>query len=240
MNIVFVYFFGVGIKLQPVVLIVDDDKDILELLRLKIEKENLQVITATNEKEALQIISTHKPSLIILDIMMPDANGIEICRNIRGDVDVPIIFLSAKDSDIDKIIGLENGADDYITKPFSTDEVIARIKSHLRREKRHDDFQPKESILEFDHLRINKDTHEIYVDNEKIILSTKEFLILVYLAENKNMVLSREQIFEAVWGWDSDADLNTVTVHLKNIRRKIDHNQEHIKTIWGAGYKFIG
>jgi DNA-binding response OmpR family regulator len=222
------------------ILIADDDMDILLLLRKALEYEGFLTTFAINGSEAIAKASDPGLSLILLDIVMPDMNGLNVCKMIRDEVSVPIIFLSAKDREIDKILGLELGADDYITKPFSVDEVVARVKSHLRRESRKKKKDHNSRLLEIGELTINKDTHEVMLDDFKIFLSTKEFQILVYLAENKNRVLSREQIYEAIWGCNDFGDLNTVTVHLKNIRLKMDPQHHLIKTVWGAGYKFIG
>lgn len=221
------------------ILIADDDMDIILLLRKTLESEGYSTAYAMNGNEAVLKATDPELSLILLDIVMPDQNGLNVCRRIRDDISIPIIFLSAKDREIDKIIGLELGADDYITKPFSVDEVIARVKSHLRRESRKKKEIDKHSLLQSGKLTINKDTYDVVVDDRKILLSTKEFQILAYMVENKNRVLSREQIYDAIWGMDEMGDLNTVTVHLKNIRLKMDPERQYIKTVWGAGYKFV-
>lgn len=225
---------------RETILIVDDDMDIILLLRKALESEGYLTTYAMNGNEAIRKANDPVLSLILLDIVMPDLNGLNVCKRIRDEISVPIIFLSAKDREIDKIIGLELGADDYITKPFSVDEVIARVKSHLRREKRKKKELDKNSLLQTGRLTINKDTYEVMVDDIQIMLSTKEFQILLFMVENKNRVLSREQIYEAIWGLNDFGDLNTVTVHLKNIRYKMDPERHYIKTVWGAGYKFIG
>ncbi|RKP49893.1 DNA-binding response regulator [Cohnella endophytica] len=221
------------------ILIADDDMDIILLLRKTLESEGYLTTYAMNGNEAIMKANDPELSLILLDIVMPDQNGLNVCRRIRDDISVPIIFLSAKDREIDKIIGLELGADDYITKPFSVDEVIARVKSHLRRETRKKKEIDKNAMLQSGKLTLNKDTYDVIVDDRKIILSTKEFQILAYMVENKNRVLSREQIYDAIWGMNEIGDLNTVTVHLKNIRLKMDPKRQYIKTVWGAGYKFV-
>ncbi|MFB9276023.1 response regulator transcription factor [Cohnella cellulosilytica] len=222
------------------ILIADDDMDIILLLRKALESEGYLTTYALNGNDAIMKAKDPELSLILLDIVMPDLNGLHVCRRIRDEISVPLIFLSAKDREIDIIIGLELGADDYITKPFSVDEVIARVKSHLRRETRKKKEAESRSLLRSGQLTINKDTYEVAIDDLKITLSTKEFQILVYLVENKNRVLSREQIYEAIWGFNEIGDLNTVTVHLKNIRLKMDPERRFIKTVWGAGYKFVG
>jgi DNA-binding response OmpR family regulator len=222
------------------ILIADDDWDIILLLRTALEAEGFQTTYAMNGNEAVRKANDPDLSLILLDIVMPDMNGLNVCKQIRDEIAVPIIFLSAKDREIDKVLGLEIGADDYITKPFSVDEVVARVKAHLRREKRTKNEIHNRYMLQLGKLTINKDTYEVMVDDSPILLSTKEFQILVYMAENKNRVLSREQIYEAIWGYDEFGDFNTITVHIKNIRSKMDPEHRFIKTVWGAGYKFIG
>jgi len=222
------------------ILIADDDLDIRILLRNALESEGFSTEIAVTGCDTMSKINDPDLSLVLLDIIMPDISGLNICRKIRDLISIPIIFLSAKDREIDKIVGLELGADDYITKPFSVDEVIARIKSHLRREARKKLEKHPISPIRFGNLVINKETYEVSINEESVQLSTKEFQILVYMAENRNRVLSREQIYEAIWGYNDFRDINTVTVHLKNLRSKIDPYRNYIKTVWGAGYKFIG
>lgn len=225
----------------PRILIADDDHEIVQLITESLEDEGYEVLKAYNGKEVIQTIENQKLSLIILDIMMPEMDGLEVCRKVRNDIAIPIILLSAKDRELDKIIGLEVGADDYITKPFSINELIARVSAHIRREKRHSDSKTNLSgVLKFRNLKINKDKYEVYKNDCIIDLSTKEFQILLYLAENSNRVISREQIYEAIWGNSEYGDINTVTVHIKNLRNKLDQDNQYIKTVWGIGYRFIG
>ncbi|MGO0061151.1 response regulator transcription factor [Brevibacillus fluminis] len=218
------------------ILIADDDHDIVGLIAESLEDEGFQTVAAYNGLEALEKATDPSLSLILLDIMMPGMDGLEVCRKIRNVVSIPILFLTAKDRELDRIIGLEIGADDYISKPFSVNELIARIKAHLRRENRH---IAGNRLMTISNLTINKDTFEVFKNGEKVELSTKEFQILVYLAENRNRVLSREQIYNAIWGEAFYGDINTVTAHIKNLRAKIDKENELIKTVWGMGYKFI-
>lgn len=224
------------------ILVADDDREIVRLIGDSLEDEGYEVLTAYNGKQVLEQLDRSVVSLIILDIMMPEMDGLEVCRKIRNSIAAPIILLSAKGREIDKVVGLEVGADDYLTKPFSTNELVARVKAHLRREKRNTKAVKSEtSVLGFDDITIHKDNYEVFKNGLKINLSTKEFQIMLYLIENKNLVLSREQIYDAIWGVGSDyCDLNTVTVHIKNLRSKIDPQNEYIKTIWGVGYKFTG
>ncbi|MGB4438560.1 MAG: response regulator transcription factor [Sedimentibacter sp.] len=225
----------------PRVLIADDDYEIVQLVTESLEDEGYEVLKAYNGQEVVRIIENQKVSLIILDIMMPEMDGLEVCRKVRNDISVPIILLSAKDRELDKIIGLEVGADDYITKPFSTNELIARVNAHIRREKRNSESKLNVSgVFEFGNLKIDKDKYEVYKHGCLIDLSTREFQILLYLAANNNKVLSREQIYGAIWGNSEFGDINTVTVHIKNIRSKLDQDNKYIKTVWGIGYKFTG
>lgn len=224
------------------ILIVDDDKDIVNLISDILEDESYTVSSAFNGKDALKLIADNKFDLLIIDIMLPDIDGYEICRKIRDDITAPIIILSAKSKAMDKVIGFELGADDFITKPFDDNELIARVKAHLRRSKRNESKNTlgKDSIIKFQGIELNKNSYEVYIDALKIELSTKEFQILAYMMEYANVVLTREQIYNAVWGYDDFGDITTVTVHIKKLREKIDKEDNFIKTIWGVGYKFIG
>lgn len=223
------------------VLVADDDREIVRLISDSLEDEGYQVLPAYNGKQVLDHLEREAVSLLILDIMMPEMDGLEVCQKIRHQITAPIILLSAKSREIDKVVGLEVGADDYLTKPFSVNELLARVKAHLRREKRSNKAEKKETVFSFDDITIHKDSYEVFKNGSKINLSTKEFQILLYLIENKDLVLTREQIYDAIWGVGSDyCDLNTVTVHIKNLRNKIDPQNDYIKTVWGVGYKFTG
>lgn len=223
------------------ILIVDDDKDIVNLISDILEDEQYEVDKAYNGQEAINKIESEKYNLIILDIMLPDMDGIEVCRKVRDKFLGPIIFLTAKNRNIDKIVGLEMGADDYITKPFDDGELASRVKAHLRRQKRIGSLQTSsDEIIRYKFIELNKNSFEVVVDGEKLTLSTREFQILCYLMENPNRVLTREQIYNSVWGYEDFGDINTVTVHIKKLREKINDCDRFIKTVWGAGYKFIG
>ncbi|WP_248927326.1 response regulator transcription factor [Paenibacillus hamazuiensis] len=224
---------------SPHILVVDDDPAIVYLISESLKEENYSVLTAFSGREALEIIAKSDISLLILDIMMPEMDGLEVCRTIRSRFAAPIILLSGKDRSLDKVIGLEIGADDYVTKPFHIGELVSRVKAHLRREERgKGERQPTPpAVINFKNLRINKDTFEVYRHSERIELSTKEFQILAYLAENRGRVLTREQIYGAIWGSEY-GDISTVTVHIKNLRDKLDPGNRLIKTVWGMGYKF--
>ncbi|MEI5908654.1 response regulator transcription factor [Bacillus spongiae] len=225
--------------MERTVLIVDDDQDIVMLISESLKFENYKTTYAHNGKEALEILQNKKIDIVILDIMMPHMDGIEVCKKIREVSNIPILLLSAKDRDIDKIIGLEIGADDYITKPFNVNELVARVRAHFRKMDRILDelTQEQESMTNFSSLSLNKNTYEVYLQGEKLNFSTKEFQLLDFLATHPNQVFSREQIYQNVWEADY-GDLNNVTVHIKNIRRKLGKDHDYIKTIWGVGYKF--
>ncbi len=228
-----------GIALK--ILVADDDPEIVRLIGDSLEDEGYEVLSAYDGKQVLEHLDRSDVSLIILDVMMPEMDGLEVCRRVRNEILIPIILLSAKSREIDKVVGLEVGADDYLTKPFSVNELVARVKAHLRREKRNNKAIKDETVLGFDDITIHKDKYEVFKNGRKLNLSTKEFQILLYLIENKNLVLSREQIYDAIWGVGSDyCDLNTVTVHIKNLRNKIGPDNDYIKTVWGVGYKFTG
>lgn len=226
-------------------MVVDDDQDIVKLISKSLRFEQFEVIPAYSGKEALSILKENHIDFVVLDIMMPEMDGLEVCRNIRSNNSIPILFLSARDRDIDKIIGLEIGADDYMTKPFSIQELTSRIKSHFRKVdrlfKEWNGLKADSNIntdTSVSPLVLNNKTFEAFLDNQKIDLSTKEFQILSFLKAHPNNVLTREQIYENVWG-DEYGEINTVTVHIKNIRRKLGSQYDFIKTIWGIGYKYV-
>ncbi|AYB39770.1 response regulator transcription factor [Brevibacillus laterosporus] len=234
------------------IFVVDDNQEIVDLLQDILENEGFDVSHANSGEEALaKLDSGLTPNLILLDIMMPQMSGYELCAQIRREREMPIIFLSAKGKPVDKVVGLEIGADDYITKPFDTEELLARIRAHLRRYDRlrkltaQNEQLDKEvgnsalTILKFKGLEIHKETYSVYVGENKIDLSTKEFQLLTFLAENPGIVFTREQIYDRVWGYGYGS-LNTVTVHIKNLREKLEIERTFIKTQWGTGYVFIG
>ncbi|MGM0445435.1 MAG: response regulator transcription factor [Bacillota bacterium] len=225
------------------VLIVDDEKEIRELIRDYLNVEGFNVELASDGKEAVEIFESDSFDIVILDIMLPKIDGMEILKIIRGKSNIPVMMLSAKKSDVDKVLGLGLGADDYITKPFSPKELVARIKAQLRRYKEFSNSQFNKNILEFKNLKLDLNGYNVYLKNEKIQMSAKEFEILKYLALNPERVYSREQIFNQIWGYNEYGDINTVTVHIRKIREKIEEdssNPEYIETVWGVGYKFVG
>lgn len=224
------------------ILIVDDDKDILNLISDILEDEGFEVDKANAGNLALQKIISKTYDCIILDIMLPEVDGIDICKRVRDKIGTPIILLTAKNNSMDKVLGFEFGADDYITKPFDNYELVARVKAHLRRSRRSNDDGSNEEtgIIRFKGIEINKNSYESFINGKGIELSSREFQILLFMMENANKVLSREQIYSSIWGYEDFGDINTVTVHIKKLREKIDFEDKYIKTIWGTGYKFVG
>ena len=222
---------------MPKVLIIDDDKDIAELVSLILKKEKIDSEIITDSLEALTKIEEGKNNydLILLDIMMPNISGTELCIKIRDKVTCPIVFLSAKKELVDKMVGYEIGGDDYITKPFDNTELVLKIKSHLRLQSRS---KVSKNIITIGEISINKESFEVYKNNKRVEVSTREFELLTYLMENAGIALSKEQIFEKVWG-NCYGDIGTVAVNIKNLREKLDQEDKYIITIWGYGYKFV-
>lgn len=223
---------------QIKVLIADDDKNIVELLRLYIEKEGYLAVTALNGKEAINLFNKEKPDLVVLDIMMPEADGWQVCKEIRKIDDTPIIMLTAKGETFDKVLGLELGADDYMVKPFETKELMARIKAVLRRSESKEKTSTDEVL--YDRLSVNLTNYELKLDGKIIEIPPKELELLHFLASNPNRVFTREQLLEEVWGFDYFGDSRTVDVHIKRLREKIEDIEANwnLKTVWGVGYKF--
>ncbi len=221
------------------ILIVDDDASIAQLISDALEDEGFDTVIKTDSKSAYEYVMSNASSisLITLDIMMPDLSGMDLCRFIRDKVACPIIFVSAKGKTIDTVLGLETGADDYISKPFVVEEFVARVKAHLRREKRSL-FQSQDGTIKIGDIELRTSSLEVYKGNEMIPFSTREFQLLQYLMENAGKVLTREQIFSHVWDTEF-GDIGTVAVNIKSIRDKIDPENVYIKTIWGVGYKFV-
>ena len=226
---------------QNRILVVDDDKNICELLRLYLEKECFEVILAFDGSDGLSKFTKEKPDLILLDIMMPNMDGWQVCREIRRYSECPIIMLSAKGETIDKVLGLELGADDYVVKPFDSKEVIARIKAILRRtSKTVEDDTSNKKIVTFNKLSINLESYELKVDGVVIDTPPKELELLFHLASNPNRVYTRDQLLDEVWGFEYYGDSRTVDVHVKRLREKLEDtcDQWSLKTVWGVGYKF--
>lgn len=224
------------------ILIIEDEEVIADLERDYLELSGFEVEIKNNGKDGLAEALKGDFSLVILDLMLPEMDGFEVCKRIREERNIPIIMVSAKKEDIDKIRGLGLGADDYITKPFSPSELVARVKAHLNRYDRLvGSSQKKNDLIEIRGLQIDKTARRVWVDQEEKAFTTKEFDLLAFLAENPNRVFSKEELFREIWDMDSIGDIATVTVHIKKIREKIEYdsaNPQYIETIWGVGYRF--
>lgn len=220
------------------ILVVDDEANIIDLARLYLEREGYRVEEAMEGQQALQKIDSLGPALVILDIMLPEVDGFEVCRRVRAESDVPIIMLTARDDDVDKIVGLELGADDYVTKPFNPRELVARVKAILRRAEsapRRDD-----SPLHIGDLTIDPARREVSVAGQVVETRAKEFDLLLTLVEHKGIVLSREQLLNLVWGYDFYGQTRTVDVHVAHLRKRIAaSDQVRIDTVTGVGYKLV-
>lgn len=228
------------------ILVIEDDNTLLEVLHYTLEKEGYTVAMAQDGEQALEIARQAKPDLIVLDIMLPKLNGLDVCRILRKEMTVPIIMLTAKSDEVDKIVGLEIGADDYITKPFSMRELLARIRAMLRRlEMMIEVTSSMDEVLlsskRFGNLEIDVERRKVSVSGTHLDLSPKEFDLLTYLAANKGRVFSRDSLLEKVWGYDYAGDTRTVDVHIRWLRQKIEADPAHpqyILTVRGVGYKF--
>ena len=220
------------------ILVVDDDQNICELLRLYVEKEGFEVVIANDGRVALEVFEAENPDLILLDIMLPELDGWQVCREIRKKSKCPIIMLTAKGEVFDKVLGLELGADDYVVKPFEAKEVVARIKAVLRRSGKTDGAEIKK--VEYDKLSINLTNYELRVNGVQVDTPPKEMELIYHLASNPNRVFTRDQLLDEVWGFDYYGDSRTVDVHVKRLREKLDGVSEKwdLKTVWGVGYKF--
>jgi DNA-binding response OmpR family regulator len=224
------------------ILIIEDELSIAELERDYLEINGYEVDMEHSGDKGLNRALSEPYDLIILDLMLPKVDGFEICRKIRGQKDIPIIMISAKKEDIDKIRGLGLGADDYMIKPFSPGEMVARVKSHLARYERFmGNKEQKNEEIRVRGLLIDKTSRRVQVNEEEVQFTTKEFDLLSFLAVNPNRVFSKEQLFDRIWGMDSYGDISTVTVHIRKLREKVEldaSNPQYIETIWGAGYRF--
>jgi phosphate regulon transcriptional regulator PhoB len=220
------------------VLVVDDEEAVRELIELYLQKEGFQVLHAQDGKEALRVNGEHHPDLIILDLMLPGLDGWEVCRQIRATSKVPIIMLTARAEEVDRIVGLELGADDYVVKPFSPRELVARAKAILRR---GTSAAEESEMLTFPGLRIDRVQHRVEVNGDEIHLTPTEFRLLWCLASRPARVFSRAELLDRIWGYDSESDARTVDVHIKRLRQKTkaaESNTFSITTVWGLGYKF--
>lgn len=235
-------------------LIVEDEPTLLDILKYSLEQQGYEVVTASDGVQALATARTEKPGLVILDLMLPGLDGIEVCRILRQEMSLPILMLTAKDEEVDKIVGLEVGADDYLTKPFSMRELLARVRAHLRRVRllreelessgQADQESPNGDVaISFGDLVIDESRREIRRNDDVLALRPKEFELLLFLARNRGIALGRSLILERVWGWDFDGGSRTVDVHIRWLREKIEVDPAHpsrILTIRGIGYRFDG
>ena len=222
------------------ILIVDDDTNICELLRLYIEKEGFTAFIANDGEDALKMFEEKEPDLILLDVMLPGLDGLQVCREIRSKSRCPIIVLSAKGEVFDRVLGLDLGADDYVVKPFETKEVMARIKAVLRRSSQSDEKQNENKAVAYEDLSINLTNYELKVKGVQVDTPPKEMELIYHLASNPNRVFTRDQLLDEVWGFDYYGDSRTVDVHVKRLREKLEGVSEKwaLKTVWGVGYKF--
>ena len=225
------------------ILIIEDEEEIADLEKDYLELSDFEVEIKNNGNDGLEAALQGQFDLVVLDLMLPGIDGFEVCKKIREEKDIPIIMVSAKKDDIDKIRGLGLGADDYMTKPFSPSELVARVKAHMARYDRlvGSATKTQNDIVEIRGIRIDKTARRVYVDGEEKAFTTKEFDLLTFLAENPNHVFTKEELFREIWDMDSIGDIATVTVHIKKIREKIEYDTakpQYIETIWGVGYRF--
>ncbi len=224
------------------ILIIEDEVAIAELQKDYLEINEFEVTIENDGEKGLEAALNEEFDLVILDLMLPGMDGYEICKNIRNEKNIPIIIVSAKKDDIDKVRGLGLGADDYMTKPFSPSELVARVKAHLSRyERLVNTSQKVNDMVEVRGIKIDKTARRVYINGEEKVFTTKEFDLLTFLAENPNRVFSKDELFREIWDMESIGDIATVTVHIKKIREKIEDdtsNPQYIETIWGVGYRF--
>jgi DNA-binding response OmpR family regulator len=220
------------------ILVVDDEANIRNLARLYLEKDGYRVLTADDGAQALDRFKQESPALIVLDLMLPHMDGWEVCRRVRADSDVPILMLTARDEDIDKIVGLEMGADDYLTKPFNPRELVARVRAILRRAVPANSGAAGKS-RQAGNLAIDPAAREMTIAGERVNLRTKEFDLLLTLLDHANQVLSRDQLLNLVWGYEFYGQTRTVDVHIAHLRDKLSQSDVVIETVWGMGYKLV-
>jgi DNA-binding response OmpR family regulator len=220
------------------ILVIDDDPNITDLLKMYLEKEGYEVKTAADGQEGLTTFKMYEPDLVLLDVMLPRKDGLQICREIRDHSSKPVIMISAKGETFDKVLGLELGADDYIVKPLDMKEVFARVKAVLRRYAKHDTSDGE--LIKFDNLEISLQKYELRVKGKIVDVPPKELELIYFLASNYNHVFTRDQLLDKVWGFDYLGDSRTVDVHIKRLREKLEGASTawNLKTIWGVGYKF--
>lgn len=225
------------------ILIIEDERSIAELERDYLEIEGFEVEIASDGKTGLEAAFANNYQLILLDVMLPHINGFELCKQIRKEKDIPILMVTAKTEDIDKVRGLGLGADDYIVKPFSPSELVARVKAHLARYERLIQKSVPADEIQIRGLQIHKSSRQVFMNGKEVLLTAKEFDLLEFLARHPNQVFSKEHLFERIWGIDSLGDLATIMVHVRKIREKIESDPsspQYIETVWGAGYRLKG
>lgn len=223
------------------ILIIEDDVAIAEIERDYLELDGFAVEIAADGNVGLERGLSGEHSLILLDLMLPGMDGFAICRALREQIDVPILMVTARQEDIDKIRGLGLGADDYIEKPFSPSVLVARVKAHLARYRRLTGSERTSGKIQIGGIRLNEETHRVYVDGREVELTNKEYELLLFFMLNVDVVFSREQLYERIWGWDAMGDSATVAVHINRLRKKIEQdpaNPRYIVSVWGAGYRF--
>jgi DNA-binding response OmpR family regulator len=218
------------------ILVVDDEKNIVQLARLYLNNEGFHVEAAYDGRQALEKVRTVRPDLIVLDIMMPEVDGLTVCKELRKTSNVPIIILTARGDDVDRVVGLELGADDYISKPFNPRELVARVKAVLRRTQ--DQYVPQE-VLEADGLRLDVASREVTIEGRPVTLRAKEFDLLAAFLRHPGVVLDRERLLQMVWGTDYYGDSRTIDVHVAWLRDKLEGARAQIQTVWGVGYKLV-
>jgi len=223
---------------MPTVLVVDDEPIVRDVVVRYLEREGFTTLEAADGNVARQLIQRHSPSLVVLDVMLPGTDGLELCRWIRRESDLPVIMLTARGEEADRIVGLELGADDYVTKPFSPRELAVRVRTVLRRAR---PATPEQERLAFDGLEIDGPTREVTKDGTSVRLTAKEFDLLKFLASHPRQVFSRDQLMDRVWGYEAALDTGTVTVHVRRLREKIEADPSRprfLQTVWGVGYRF--
>lgn len=229
--------------MSETILIVDDEQRIIDLASMYIEQEGFRVSYALDGLSALKLIQETAPALVVLDLMLPKLDGLEVCKRVRASSDVPIIMLTARSEDIDKIVGLELGADDYLTKPFNPRELVARIKAILRRAEKRQTPSPSTTTsaqpLMMGNLQIDPQARTVKVNQQTIDLRMKEFDLLLLLMENKGVVFTREKLLDVVWGYSFAGETRTVDVHIAHLRHKLKGMNANIETVWGVGYKLV-
>lgn len=223
---------------ESTILVVDDEANIRDLAQLYLEKEGYRVVTAVDGLQALDLIKQESPTLMVLDLMLPELDGWEVCRRVRMESNLPILMLTARDDDIDKIVGLEMGADDYLTKPFNPRELVARVRAILRR------LTPQSGPFanqarQLGNVTVDPSSREVTVADQRVTLRTKEFDLLLTLMDHVNIVLSRDQLLDQVWGYEFYGQTRTVDVHIAHLREKLTGSHLTIETVWGMGYKLV-